>query len=152
MKHINNKQAANIDRLIGEYLAQCKRVDELHLELSEAQERKRQLRDQLGKALREAGFTREQAAPAVNAFVSLMHGTPLNDKGTLENLRDAGGVKATRYEAAKKDRTRLLKSLEETTRPKVDPVEAEIAAFYRVLDGLSAKAKKQIAAERGYKF
>ena len=152
MKHINTKQAANIDRLIGEYLAQCKRVDELHLELREAQERKRQLRDQLGKALREAGFNREQATPAVNAFVSAMHGTPLNDKGTLENLRDAGGVKKTRYEAAKKDRTRLLKSLEETTVPKVDPVEAEIKAFYRALDSLSAKAKKQIAAERGYKF
>ena len=152
MKHINNKQAANIDSLIKQYLAQCKRVDELHLELREAQERKRQLRDQLGKALREAGFTREQATPAVNAFVSAMHGTPLNDDGTLENLRDAGGVKATRYESAKKDRTRLLKSLEETTRPKVDPVEAEIKAFYRALDGLSAKAKKQIERDRGYKF
>ena len=152
MKHINNKQAANINSLIKQYLAQCKRVDELHLELREAQERKRQLRDQLGKALREAGFNREQATPAVNAFVSVMHGTPLNDKGTLENLRDAGGVKKTRYEAAKKDRTRLLKSLEETTRPKVDPVEAEITAFYRALDGLSAKAKKQIERERGYKF
>ena len=152
MKHINNKQAANIDSLIKQYLAQCKRVDELHLELREAQERKRQLRDQLGKALREAGFTREQATPAVNAFVSLMHGTPLNDDGTLENLRDAGGVKKARYESAKKDRTRLLKSLEETTRPKVDPVEAEIKAFYRALDGLSAKAKKQIERERGYSF
>ena len=152
MKHINNKQAAIIDRLIAEYLAQCKRVDELNLEIREAKERKSQLRDQLGKALREAGFTREQAAPAVNAFVSAMHGTPLNEKGTLENLRDAGGVKATRYEAAKKDRTRLLASLEETTRPKADPDEAPIKAFYRALDGLSAKAKKQIERERGYKF
>ena len=152
MKHINTKQAANINSLIKQYLAQCKRVDELNLELREAQERKRQLRDQLGKALREAGFNREQATPAVNAFVSAMHGTPLNENGTLENLRDAGGVKKTRYEAAKKDRTRLLKSLEETTVPKVDPVEAEIKAFYRALDSLSAKAKKQIAAERGYKF
>ena len=152
MKHINAKQAANINSLIQQYLAQCKRVDELHLELREAQERKRQLRDRLGKALREAGFNREQATPAVNAFVSVMHGTPLNDKGTLENLRDAGGVKAARYEAAKKDRTRLLASLDDKPTPKADPVEAEIKAFYRVLDGLSAKAKKQIAAERGYKF
>jgi predicted nucleic acid-binding Zn-ribbon protein len=152
MTKATNKQAANIDRLIGEYLAQCKRVDALNLELREAQERKRALRDQLGKALREAGFTREQATPAVNAFVSAMHGTPLNDKGTLENLRDAGGVKATRYEAAKKDRSRILASLAEPTDNKVDPVEAEIKAFYRALDSLSAKAKKQIALERGYKF
>ena len=152
MKRINNKQAANIDRLLGEYLAQCKRVDALNLDLTEAKQRKRALRDQLGKALREAGFTREQATPAVNAFVSVMHGTPLNDKGTLENLRDAGGIKATRYENAKKDRTRILASLEDRVNTKVDPVEAEIKSFYRALDGLSAKAKKQIALERGYKF
>jgi len=152
MKHINNKQAAIIDSLIAEYLEQCKRVDKLNLEVREAKERKSQLRDQLGKALREAGLNREQATPVVNAFVSAMHGTPLNEKGTLENLRDAGGVKAARYEAAKKDRTRLLASLEETTRPRVDPDEAQIKAFYRALDGLSARAKKQIERERGYKF
>lgn len=134
MKHINNKQAATIDRLIADYLAQCKRVDALELELHEAKKRKSELRDQLGNELRKAGLTREQATPAVNAFVSAMHNTPLNDKGTLENLRDAGGIKAARYEAAKKDRTRLLASLDTPAKTdnKVDPVDSVYKMFAKL--------------------
>lgn len=115
-------------------------------------------RTQLTDALREAKLTREQIRPAVAAYVcQRIKGAEFNaDKQTLVNNRNhANEAKRKAYEAAKRQISRILATAD-STKPrvvhKVDPVEAEIKAFYRVLDGLSAKAKKQIAAERGYKF
>ena len=156
MQHtINNTTVRN------GFIALLQDLVKAHAQLAEA---KRQVQAYIAKHK----LTREQAKPYVMTYCANKHGVPLFDDYTFATpqghklpaeeraklpAKQQAAIKS--WMAAKADMKRIFDDAglatvkPATKRDKVDPVEQEVAAFYKALKSLSPAALKIVRRETG---